>query len=174
MSRTVKTFVCCGGVYRTKLFAAVQGIDLLYRFEKASPLEILEFAEVRIEDEWFKLDNREAINNFIVDPLGYATPLFVLKEVCSAVKFINYGFLEHWEGVKIPRRFQSQAETIKSDYTAPLISNLIQADKATLRELEEYYSVEDAFKMFDIVLVNTVNKAHANEFAEKEAKRNRK
>ncbi len=147
---------------------------MLYRFEKASPLEILEFAEVHVDGEWFKLNNRDAINDFIVDPIGISTPLFVLKEVCSAVKFVNYGFLADWKGVTIPRRFQNQAETIKSDYTAPLISNLIQADKATLRELEEYYSVEDAFKMFDIVLVNTVNKAYAQEEAEKEAKRNRK
>ena len=171
MSLKTKNFVCCGGVYRTKQFAAVPGLELLYQFDKASPLEVLEFTEVQIDDDWFPLNTRENINDLVVDPLGYAAPLFVLKEVCNAVKFMNFGFLDKWVGIKIPSRFQTQAKNVRSEYTAPIVSNLIQADKATLRELEEYYSVEDAFKMFDIVLVSTVNKAYAHEEAEKESKR---
>ncbi len=106
MGLKVKSFICCGGIYRTKLFPAVSGLELLYRFDDASPLEILEFTETKIEEEWYPLNTREAINNFVVDPLNYAPPLFVLKELRAAVQHVNYGFLEKWNGIKVPARFE--------------------------------------------------------------------
>ncbi len=174
MGLKVKSFVCVGGVYRTKLFPAVSGLELLYKFEDASPLEVLAHTEVCVEDEWYPLNTREAVNDFVVDPLGFTPPLFVLNELRAAVQDANFGFLAKWNGIKVPSRFQTQSKSVRSEYAAPLVSNLIQADKATLRELEEYYSVEDAFKLFDIVLVSTVNKAYAQEESEREAKRNKR
>jgi hypothetical protein len=171
MSLKTKTFVCCGGLYRTKEFPAVAGLELLYKGEDAAPDEVLIHTEVNIDGEWYALNNRDAINDFVKDLIGVLPPLFVLKELVSAVKDENFGFLADWRGVKVPNRFLSEAKTVRSEYSAPIISNLIQAEKATLRELEEYYSVHDAFKMFDIVLVNTVNKAFAQEQADREAKR---
>lgn len=173
MSLKTKCFPCVGGTYRTKEFPAVSGLELLYKFDEAAPVTVLQHTEVLIDDQWIKLDSKQAINDFVVDPVGFVSPLVVLKELRESVKEMNFGFLATWKGIKVPGRFQSQAKTVKSEYSAPLVSNLIQADKATLRELEEYYSVEDAFKMFDIVLVSTVNKALAQEEADKEAKRKR-
>lgn len=63
----------------------------------------------------------------------------------------SFGFLKTWKGVKVPRRFISDAKSVSTEYTDPLISQLIQEDYASLRELEEYYSLEDAFRMFDIM-----------------------
>ncbi|MDR3449666.1 MAG: hypothetical protein P4M15_07980 [Alphaproteobacteria bacterium] len=130
--------------------------------------------EVESGGEWFKLDTEKAINDYVFDVHELMKPFAMLEEVTSTVKGINFSFLANWKGVKIPPKFISAAKSVQTAYSAPIVSNLIQARQAKLKELEEYYSVEDAFKLFDVVLTNTVNKAYANDFAQQEAKRNRK
>jgi hypothetical protein len=169
-----KHFVSAGMHYRTKQFNAVYGLQVLAAEESATPLQILKYTEVEQGGEWIKLDNAAAINDYVFDVHELMKPFAILEEIVATVKHANFGFLASWSGIKVPPRFVSNSKTVRSQYTAPIVSNLIQAGKATLKELEEYYSVEDAFKLFDVVLTNTVNKALANEDALKEAKRSRK
>jgi ribosomal protein S8 len=174
MAIETKHFIVAGTHYRTKTYSAVFGLKILGEEDEANPVEVLKHTEVEREGEWSALVSAAALNEHLYDPFEIMTPFQVLEQVIGMVKDINFGFLATWKGAKIPNRFISQSDTIKTAYSEPIISNLIQADKANLRDLEEYYSVHDAFKMFDIVIVSTVNKALAQEEAEKAAKQNRK
>ena len=172
MALETQQFEFVGKCFRTKLHPAVPGLKVLYG-KNEHPVDVLRFTEVLRDGEWHKLDNATTINEHLKDPAKIIPPLMLLEEMVRLVKGINFGFLSDWEGARVPQRFITQSKTVTSQYNEPIVSNLIQADKATLMELETHYSTEDAFKLFDIVLVDTINKAYANEDAQKAAK-NRK
>lgn len=160
----IKTFDAFGIVYRTEQHAAVQGMELLGQ-ENAHPVDLLSKTEVQVENVWIKLDNTDSINKHVFDKADALPPRVVLSGLMNVVYSFNFGFLKQWKGVKIPSRFQEESESIDSIHTDPLIAALIQEQAATLRELEEYYSLEDAFRIFDVIMAKAVNAAYAQDAA---------
>ena len=161
------SFEAFGVKYKTKQFAAAKALRLMDRLAWVHPVDLLETTEA----DGVCLDTPEAINKAILDRAGILAPREVLNGILALVKEANYGFISAWKGVKVPRRFINEAATTISTHADPLISVLIQEDVATLKELEEYYSLEDAFTMFDIVMAKNVNAALSHEAAMNESKR---
>lgn len=159
-----------GVEYRCTQFAAIQGM-VIFEQEKVHPSTILSRTEVKTKKgKWKLLSEGDNINKFVVDKLGVFTPLQVLLVLIGLVREENFGFLNRWKGVKVPTRFLSESKQVKSEYTTPMLTALINENKASLRELEEYYSLEDAFKMFDMISMKNVNDALSNEAAQARAR----
>jgi hypothetical protein len=174
MSRKTKQFDAFGQYYRTIQFSAAEGLSLMERMLTAHPCEMLAHTEARGDDgEWQKLNERDSVNALVIDKANALPPMMVLEGIVNLIRDFNFGFLTWWQSVKIPKRFVDGTKGAKSENIDPMLAQLIQEDVATLKELEEYYSMEDAFKMFDVIIVKGVNSALANEAAMKDSKKKR-
>ena len=168
-------FSIFGNNYRLTQFAAVTGLMLVCEDDAHGsaglPLRMLAETDVWTTDGWVALRDPGAIDRFVTDSLGMVNPVAVLDALCAKVHAENFGFLAEWKPVEIPRRL---VVTIDAEMEAPrmdpVISLVVMAGKATLRELEEYYSTEDVFKMYDMIAVDNLNKALGSESAMAEAK----
>jgi hypothetical protein len=175
MSVKTKTFDLFGVQYRTKQFTAIRALELM-KAPDILPLDTLSNTQARHDagHEWIDLDGRAAINRMVIDRIDVMCPTVVLHLLCKVVGEYSFGFTTSFKSVKVPSRFQSDSYTPRSsEHVDPVVAALLEAETATLRELEEYYSLEDAFKMFDVLVANGVNKALAHEAAMKEAKSRR-
>jgi hypothetical protein len=171
MATKSKQFDLFGVTYRTKQFAAIPALELMAD-PATHPTVVLRQTEVFVRpDSWLTLDKRDVINRCVVDEMHQLPPRMVLEALLKVVGEYSFGFANGWRGVKIPERFISGGKPKESRYVDPLVSQLLQDDVASLRELEEYYSLEDAFKMFDVMVAKGVNAAVANEEAMKASKR---
>lgn len=172
MSTSSKQFSFFGRVYRTRQFAAVPALAITEKRAKTdiSPVEMLAHTEVHDGKDWVSLANEEAINEYVFDAADALPPLFALRALLDVVDEFNFGFLKTWKGVKIPSRFVDPAQQVATDHADPVVAQLIGDGVANLQQLEQYYSLEDAFKMFDIIVARGVNQALANEAAMKESK----
>lgn len=170
MATKTKTFGLFGVEYRTTQFTAVRSLEIM-KAESTHPLEILSRTEVHdLEHGWLPLDSQHAVNTLVKDYTEALAPRMVLHALMRTVNEFSFGFTSHWRGVKIPTRFTSGTDPRNSSYTDPLIASLIQDGVASMRELEEYYSLEDAFKMFDVMVAKGVNAAIAHEQSMKKNK----
>lgn len=169
MSCKTYTFDVFGVTYRSTQFAAVRALELVSA-EEVSPLEVLEKSEVLVGDVWVALNTREAVNLYVRDRVGMQPATLVLRGVLKLIGEHSCGVVKGWKGVSVPSRFTSEGQgltTRQSSHVDPVIAALIADDKASLRELEEYYSLEDALKMLDVMTAKGVNEALANESAAK-------
>lgn len=169
MAREIKRFEAFGATYQTTQFAAVRGLQLMGVDGEVSPADLLSATQVLVGSDWIELDNRDAINIHVKDVVGVLPGLLVVKGLCSVVSEFNFSFLDSWKGIKVPGRFLSEGATVSTKYSEPLVSSLIAGEVCSLRELEEYYSLEDAFKQFDILMAKGVNDALASEAASKKS-----
>ncbi len=171
------TFIVFGNNYRSKQFAAVNGVTLLCDKESADvghPIAVLNETEVLTTDGWMPLRMPGAIDRYVTDAMGMVSPIVVLDVLCGRVYVDNFGFLNGWKPVNIPRRLVAAVDAdMEETRMDPVISLVVMAGKATLRELEEYYSTEDVFKMYDMIAVDNLNKALGSEAAMAEAKSKR-
>lgn len=173
MSRKVKKFDLFGVSYRTTQFAAIRAFEFIGS-QAVAPLEALEYTEVLVGEDWIPLDGREKINRYVCDRAGTLAPQLVLRALLKIVGHHSCGVVNGWKGVKVPSRFTAEHQglvTRQSTHVDPVIAALIAEDKATLLELETHYSLEDALKMFDVMLAKGVNEAIQNEAAAKNARR---
>lgn len=170
MATKTKEFEVFGVKYRTRQFAAVPALEIMSDAGAVHPVDNLRLTEVWDENSWHALDSREAVNKYVVDKASILPPRMVLIAVLKLVNEFSFGFVSTWRGVRIPKRFTSGGEVKSSTHVDPIISNLLQEDVASLRELEEYYSLEDAFTMFDVMVAKGVNEALAHEAAMKDRK----
>jgi len=165
-----KEFEAFGRQYRTTQFSAARAIELM-EMDIQHPLYVLEKTEVNEKGAWLLLNNEYAINQFVYDEIGAIAPRLALNGVLSIVGDFSFGFLRSWKSTRIPTRFTSGAESIASKHMNPTLATLTTDDMATMRELEEYYSLEDAYKMFDALVVKGINAALSQEAATENAKR---
>lgn len=166
MIRT-KSFDMFGVKYRSRQFCATIAMDMLSIKTEIAPTSMLAQTEVDFKGTWLPLDNEPNINLAVEDVIGQVAPVMVLRALVGIVHDFNFSFLDVWKGNKVPERFLSNARVVEAKSSTPLIFQLIQDGSASLRELEEYYSLEDAFKMFDIAVTKGINTALANEAATK-------
>jgi len=164
-----KSFDAFGMSYRTAQFPAAGGMELMGHMIDMNPMDVLCRTEARGPDgAWTRLDNRDSVNEFVRDALGIMPPILVLRGLTKIVNDFSFGFAREWKGVKIPARFRTgPVDPKSSSYVDPMIAQILSEGMATLRELEEYYSLEDAFKMFDVIVAKSVNSALAHEVATK-------
>lgn len=172
--RKHKYFEVFGIVYETTQFSATDAFDMVDYLSIVTPKEMLRHTNViKYDKSVVPLIDDETINKEVKDTIGRVAPNLVLRAVMEVVSEYNFGFLKDWKGVKIPGRFIANSTNVESSYVEPIIANIVTNGLATLKELEEYYSLYDAFSLFDAMLVKTVNEAYAHEAAEAEAKSRR-
>lgn len=159
-----KEFDAFGLKYRTIQFAAVQALDIMDNRHN-DPVSVLSRTEICENGNWVGLDSSSSINDLVRDELGLIAPRLALNGILSVVGDFNFGFIRVWRGAKVPSRFTSGAASIDSKNIDPTIGTLITEGLASMKELEEYYSLEDAFKMFDALIVKGINSALSQEAA---------
>lgn len=174
--RNEKTFVAFGQTYKVKQFSAAEGFGFLMMGKLESVLDlpvltVLRHTGVKVNGEWLALDSRAAINEHVKDAaVGAMSPSNVLLFVLEEVYQFSMGFFKDWKPVSIPRRFTSAAvDYIESKTVHPIMSYLIEKKHATLREMEEYYSMADAFMLNDQGTRQDLNACLAQEAAAEEA-----
>lgn len=172
MSVQTIEFAAFGVQYRTTTFTAVKGLAIFGSPGEIHPLTMFEQTDVKTaEGAWAPLSVKENVNEYVRDCLGVIAPISVMRGLIGLVNEKNFGFIRGWKGIKIPKRFTSGAQTVHSAHSDPLIQQIVQEGMATLRELEEYYSLEDAFRMFDMSMAKGLNEALSNEAATKKSSR---
>jgi len=168
--RKTKEFELFGIIYESQQFPAVEAFDMIDYISIATPLEVLKYTSVVKYDGTRVFLTKENIGKEVKDVIGYAPAKSVLNAVMEIVIAHNFGFLNDWKGIKIPNRFVADSKTEKSTYMEPIIAQLITANIATYEQMETYYSLYDAFSMFDALLVKSVNEAYAQEKAAADSK----
>lgn len=168
--RKVEILKFFGLEFEVTQFSAVEGLEILFPKSPVHPVVALNGTKIKVGGEFVPLKGRELINELLVDKAEIVPPYGVLMALLKLVDDINFGFLKTWKSVKVPSRFVSGARTVSSDATPSIIAQLIQDNVASQKELEEYYSLEDAFKMLDVMTAKGVNAAYAAEAAETERK----
>lgn len=171
MAKKTSQFIAFGVKYRTTQFSAVTGLEFTSRTADLHPCEILGQTDVKIGAVWRSLSDPKVINMGVTDKARVVSPLMVLNGIISLVRDFNFAFIDNWRGVKVPTRFLDQTNSVSSENIDPIVRQLIQDDVATLKELEEYYSMEDAFKLFDTLMVKGINQAIAQEDSMKKSRR---
>jgi hypothetical protein len=162
--KKTRVFSAFGKKYQTIQFSAIEGLEIMARPDDLHPCELLAKTQVQISPSvWGDLSEQIILNDHVLDAAGILAPRLVLTGLISLVHDFNFKFLENWKSVKVPLRFTDGAKSVSSSNIEPMASQLIQSEVATLRELEEYYSLEDAFKMFDTIMVKGINQALSQE-----------
>ncbi|GAB3629839.1 hypothetical protein PTE30175_05416 [Pandoraea terrae] len=170
MRKEVKVNVC-GRPYLIHQMAAREGFEYLaidsadYTVE-----ELVKGVKVKVAGQWVAAEDEEVINVAISDAAGILPPYKVLWALNAEVRQVNFGFLAGRKKPEVPGRFRSNVDTQEADGMDPLIANLFASGKASMIELETVYSVEDAVRMMDSIVVANVNQALIDEAAMAEAK----
>lgn len=172
MRKTIE-FDLFGNMYRVKEFAAAYGVEVLCAADgnPSHPITVLQCCHVWNGNEWIPLDSRQTINALVTDAAKMTQPAQVLEQLIARVYQFNFDFLQSWKPVHVPRRLMTELpKDMEDPRIDPVISLIAMADKATMRELEEYYSTRDAFKMYDMIAIDGLNKALGTEAAIADAK----
>lgn len=171
MIKTIE-FSAFGRQYRTTQFAAIPAMAVMGN-AASTPDVVLSRTEVNFKGSWINLGSPQAINNYVNDATGILAPRLVLNGIIDLVAGYSFNFVRSWKSAKVPRRFVDGANSIESKHIDPMIGTLVVERLATMRELEEYYSMEDAFRMFDALIVKGINQALSHEAAMADAKNKR-
>jgi hypothetical protein len=153
--RKTKEFMVFGNKYRITQLAAAVAFD---RISKGSDdfFPLLETATI----DGVRLDTKEAINEKVKDSLDFIKPRLVLSSLVDVINDFNFGFFDKRKPPKLPNYMRSTSEDVpRHSDESPVIGLLVAEGKATLRELEEYYSLEDAFRLYDIIFIDKLNQA---------------
>ncbi|MDR5751127.1 MULTISPECIES: hypothetical protein [unclassified Caballeronia] len=168
--RTTAEFNMFGVNYRARQFAAAGAVGMFSRLDSIHPTELLALTEVQAGDkEWHPLKVAANIDRYVRDVCGAMQPREVLDLVMFEIRKLNFGFTV--SKVAVPSRFRSRTDMPDDpDGQHPVLAWLFVEGKATWRELQEDYSLEDAFTMHRELLKSKVKAALEAEEAAKEAK----
>lgn len=164
-------FSAFGRRYKTTQFSAVRALEIMDNKSSIHPCEMLETTFAARGDAWVSLSEGRAINELVLDEAGIIPPRAALVGVVSLINQFNFEFLSNWKGARVPRRFIDGAQSVSSTNSDPLIAQLVGDGVASIKELEEFYSLKDAFMMFDIIMVRGINQALSQEAAMRDRKK---
>jgi hypothetical protein len=175
MSMKTKMFESFGVRYQvTQMSAAKAFAVFLAQGADPEPLDALAGMVVLDSERGaVPLNDQVSVNTFVRDTRTIVKPRLVLNGLVAVAFDFNCGFLKSRKRIKVPSYLRSDSEPQELGGEDPVLSALIADDKATLRELEEYYSLEDAFRIYDVFFNAQLSKAKAQHAAMKEAKSRR-
>lgn len=116
------------------------------------------FIEAQDGDVWTRLDTPGKIETLVES-------WEILAELEVKVYQLNYGFLESWKPATVPSGMLAKHRVAESSNVDPIISAVVSSGFATYKELRDDYSLEEAFKLLDIMTVNKINEYRAMEAA---------
>lgn len=159
--RKKKNFPLFGFNYQMTQLSAMVAFDRI----TSDSTDILPLME-SVSIDGVPLNNRAIINEKVVDKIGWIKPRLVLNALIFEINDFNFGFLNIRKQVKVPSHLLSgdRPEPLSKQYmdSSPILAMLVSEGKTTLRELEEYYSLEDAFRLYDIIFFDKLDEAEAN------------
>ncbi|RZF31324.1 hypothetical protein EVC45_02405 [Paraburkholderia sp. UYCP14C] len=175
MAMKTKEFTSFGVGYRIKQMSAAAAFAVFVaRDADPHPLEALAGMEAFDSERGFvPLNDEMSVNTLVRDTRTIVKPRLVLNGLIKVAFDFNCGFLKGRKRIRVPSYLRSDSEPQELDGEDPVLSALVAEDKATLRELEEYYSLEDAFRIYDIYFRDRLERAKAQHAAMKEAKSKR-
>ncbi|MEM5370274.1 hypothetical protein V4C53_30130 [Paraburkholderia azotifigens] len=156
--------------YRMKQMAAADAFRVFINAQDLGPLDMMRDVSVKTDSGWVELFDESNLNTFVRDNKHIVQPREVLNGLISVVSEFNWGFLKHRQQLKVPSYLRGNSEVKSVEGIDPVMGTLIAAGKATLIELETHYSLEDAFKIYDILCNDQINKAQAQYDAVQAAK----
>jgi len=134
-----------------------------WRFTKLSAVTAREIdegiifsVEARVGSVWVKLDDPDLVNKHVPN-------WEVLMELESVALEYNFGFLDSWRPARLPAKMLANYTPMECRHIDGLFSSLISANLATLNELKTVYSLEEAFKLLEVLTVSKVNEFLATE-----------
>jgi hypothetical protein len=80
-------------------------------------------------------------------------------------------FFSKWQALKLPRWDNSEFAGLDYVNVDPFIGLIISEGKASYKELKEDYSLEDAYILYECIMVPKANEYLAYKNAEKKAKK---
>jgi hypothetical protein len=89
----------------------------------------------------------------------------VLSKLEVACYEYNYGFLRTWDPQQIPSAMAATYFVAESRHVDAIVSALVSNELATYKELRDEYSLEEAFKLLDVLAVKRINEFRAREAA---------
>lgn len=175
MAMKSKVFESFGVRYRiTQMSAAAAFAVFIAPNSDPNPIDALAGMEVQDgENGWIPLNDEMSVNTLVRDTRTIVKPRLVLNGLIKVAFDYNCGFLKDRKRIKVPSYLRSVSNEHDTGDEDPVLSALIAEDKATLRELEEYYSLEDAFRIYDVSFRDKLVKAKAQHAAMKEAQKRR-
>jgi len=111
-----------------------------------------------VEVDGVSLENEELIDKYLPD-------WEVLEELIGLCSLFNFGFLEGWKPVRFPAAMAGNYNATECRYIDPIFSSLISTNAATLLELKQDYTLEEAFQLLEVLTVTRVNEYKAREAA---------
>lgn len=172
--RKTKTATLFGHTYRLTQLPAAAAFDQMYSKEQDDILPLISTVEFVHANGTaaVRLDNAASINAHVYDRLNVMKPRMVLAALYQAVHEYNFGFLDSRKPVKVPRYLRSDIDVeVRSVEGSPILATLIAEGKATLRELQEFYSLEDAFLIYDVLFIEKLNTAEIQHAATQKSKK---
>lgn len=145
--------------YRVDKIPAIAAKELLDKHLPGGELSALrKYIFVKEGRDWTSLED-EAVIVELVENWEILTQL----ELKSYE--VNYGFLTNWKTAVIPAAMTAKFVVAESKHSDPVVTALITAGLATYRELRDEYSLEEAFKLLDILTIKKINEHRAQEAA---------
>lgn len=154
--KTKKVESINGVAFRFTKIPAIAARDLLS--ELGSELDVLrQYIEISTDDGWVVLDSPAAIVKHITD-----WELLTLIELFSYD--YNFGFLSSWEPTPLPAKMRdSNYRVAESKNVDAAVSALVTSGMAEYEQLRDVYSLEESFKLLDILTVKKINEFRAAE-----------
>lgn len=115
-------------------------------------------ADVLDDGVWISLENDDLINQYL--PRWEA-----LVWLDQQIMNYNFGFLGDWRPMRLPGSMVAGYNAVATRHVDGLFSSLVSGGMASYKELCEDYSLEDAFKLLEILTVEKINEHLANESA---------
>ena len=115
------------------------------------------YIEVSTEDGWIALDSPAAVVKHIPD-----WELLTLIELFSYD--YNFGFLASWEPTQLPAKMrESNYRVAETKNVDAAVTALVTSGMAEYEQLRDSYSLEESFKLLDILTVKKINEFRAAE-----------
>lgn len=154
--KTTKTYSIDDCEFRFTKIPAIAARELLSSMQ--TDFEVLRpYIEIATNNGWVVLDNKHVIEKCIASwETLTAAELFAYD--------YNYGFLATWKPTPLPPKMEESsyrvAETKNVDAA---VSALITNGMANYEQLRDSYSLEEAFKLLDVLTVKKINEFRAAE-----------
>lgn len=111
---------------------------------------------------WVEIDGLPLTDEVITARVADWEILSKLEVACYEY---NYGFLRNWKPQLIPAEMAATYFVAESNHVDSIVSALVSNELATYKELRDEYSLEEAFKLLDVLAVKRINEFRAREAA---------
>lgn len=152
--RNEKFIEANGMKFRLRAMPAVEAKSLL----DIPPEErrVVQYADISVNGTWVPFENDATIDAH----LPHWESLVWLE---SQVMEHNFGFLSEWEPTRLPAGMASSYNAVSPKYVDGLFVSLISGGMAKYGELCSEYSLEDAFRLLEVLTISKINEFLARE-----------